>query len=61
MRALAKLQRGPGLVMTKGKKPEVGRNDVLIRIRKTAICGTDSHTSQWDDWAQKSIPVPIHV
>ncbi len=61
MRALAKLQRGPGLVMTKVKKPEVGHNDVLIRIRKTAICGTDIHIWKWDDWAQKTIPVPMHV
>ncbi len=61
MRALAKLQRGPGLVMTKVKKPEVGHNDVLIRIRKTAICGTDIHIWNWDDWAQKTMPVPMHV
>jgi len=47
--------------MTKVKKPEVGHNDVLIRIRKTAICGTDIHIWKWDDWAQKTIPVPMHV
>ena len=41
MRALAKLQRAPGLTMTKVRKPDVGHNDVLIKIRKTAICGTD--------------------
>ena len=43
------------------KKPEVGHNDVMIRIRKTAICGTDIHIWKWDDWAQKTIPVPMQV
>ena len=43
------------------KKPEVGHNDVLIRIRKTAICGTDMHIWKWDEWAQKTIPVPMQV
>lgn len=61
MRALAKLERGPGLTMTKVKKPTVGHNDVMIRIRKTAICGTDIHIWKWDEWAQKTIPVPMHV
>jgi len=42
-------------------KPEVGDNEVLIKIKKTAICGTDIHIYQWDDWAQKTIPVPMHV
>ena len=41
--------------------PEVGPNDVLIRIRKTAICGTDIHIYNWDEWAQKTIPVPMDV
>ncbi|HEV7822270.1 MAG TPA: L-threonine 3-dehydrogenase [Burkholderiales bacterium] len=61
MRALAKLERAPGLTLTRVKKPEVGHNDVLIRIRKTAICGTDIHIWKWDDWARKTIPVPMHV
>ena len=61
MKALAKLERAPGLTLTRVKKPEVGHNDVLIRIRKTAICGTDVHIWKWDDWAQKTIPVPMHV
>ena len=61
MRALAKLERGPGLTLTKVKKPTVGHNDVMIRIRKTAICGTDIHIWKWDEWAQKTIPVPMHV
>src|SRR4051812_5404742 len=61
MRALAKLKPGPGLEMTELPKPTVGHNDVLIRIRKTAICGTDIHIWKWDDWAQKTIPVPMQV
>jgi threonine 3-dehydrogenase len=47
--------------LTKVKKPAVGHNDVMIRIRKTAICGTDIHIWKWDEWAQKTIPVPMHV
>jgi threonine 3-dehydrogenase len=61
MKALAKLERGPGLTLTDVAKPEVGHNDVLIRIKKAAICGTDIHIWKWDDWAQKTIPVPMHV
>jgi threonine 3-dehydrogenase len=61
MRALAKLERGPGLTMTTVPKPSVGHNDVMIRIKKTAICGTDIHIWKWDEWAQKTIPVPMHV
>jgi threonine 3-dehydrogenase len=61
MRALAKLERAPGLTLTEVKKPEVGHNDVLIKIRKTAICGTDCHIWKWDEWAQKTIPVPMQV
>jgi len=61
MKALAKLESAPGLTLTRVKKPEVGHNDVMIKIRKTAICGTDIHIWKWDDWAQKTIPVPMHV
>jgi threonine 3-dehydrogenase len=61
MRALAKLEAGPGLTLTRVKKPEIGHNDVLIRIGKTAICGTDLHIWRWDEWASKTIPVPMHV
>ena len=61
MKALAKLERAPGLTLTRVKKPEVGHNDVMIKIRKTAICGTDIHIWKWDDWAQKTIPVPMQV
>ncbi len=61
MKVLAKLTPSPGLTLTRVKKPEMGHNDVLIKIKKTAICGTDIHIWKWDDWAQKTIPVPMHV
>jgi threonine 3-dehydrogenase len=61
MRTLAKTKREPGIWMSEAPKPQVGPNDVLIRIRKTAICGTDMHIFNWDDWAQKTIPVPMQV
>jgi threonine 3-dehydrogenase len=61
MRALVKATREPGLVMQEVPVPEIGPNDVLIRIHKSAICGTDMHIWNWDAWAQKTIPVPMHV
>lgn len=61
MRALVKAERAPGLVMQEVPVPEIGPNDVLIRIHKSAICGTDMHIWNWDAWAQKTIPVPMHV
>lgn len=61
MRALVKAERAPGLVMMEVPVPEIGPNDVLIRIHKSAICGTDVHIWNWDAWAQKTIPVPMHV
>jgi threonine 3-dehydrogenase len=61
MKALAKLTPSVGLTLTSVEKPEVGHNDVLIKIKKTAICGTDIHIWKWDEWAQKTIPVPMHV
>lgn len=47
--------------MTDVPKPEVGHNDLLIKIRKTAICGTDVHIYKWDEWSQKTIPTPMVV
>ncbi len=47
--------------MTEVDKPEMGHNDLLIRIKKTAICGTDVHIYNWDEWSQKTIPVPMVV
>ncbi|MCP3023848.1 L-threonine 3-dehydrogenase [Cupriavidus basilensis] len=61
MKALAKLERAPGLTLTDVPEPEVGHNDVMIRIRQTAICGTDIHIWKWDEWAQNTIPVPMQV
>jgi threonine 3-dehydrogenase len=61
MKALAKLERGPELVMTDLPMPEVGHNDVLIHIKKTGICGTDIHIWKWDEWARRTIPVPMQV
>ncbi|SDV46203.1 L-threonine 3-dehydrogenase [Chitinasiproducens palmae] len=61
MKALVKQERGPGLVLADVATPEIGHNDVMIRITRTAICGTDIHIWKWDDWAQRTIPVPMHV
>jgi threonine 3-dehydrogenase len=62
MRALEKTRRDPGIWMvTDAPEPEVGVHDVLIRIRKTAICGTDVHIYNWDAWSQRTIPVPMVV
>ncbi len=61
MKALAKTARAPELAMIDLPVPEVGHNDVLIRIGKTGICGTDIHIWKWDDWAQQTIPVPMQV
>src|SRR6185312_15245379 len=61
MRALAKMQPGEGLELVDVPKPVAGHNDLMIRIRKTAICGTDIHIWKWDEWAARTIPVPMHV
>jgi len=61
MKALVKAKPEPGIWMEDVPVPEVGHNDILIRIRKTAICGTDIHIFNWDPWAQRTIPVPMTV
>ena len=61
MKALAKLKAEPGIWMTDVPEPAIGHNDIKIRIRKTAICGTDMHIYNWDEWAQQTIPVPMTV
>ncbi len=61
MKALVKAKREPGIWMQDVPMPEYGVNDVLIEIKKTAICGTDIHIYSWDDWAQATIPVPMTV
>ena len=61
MKTLAKIKREPGIWMVDAPVPEVGHNDVLIKITRTAICGTDMHIYKWDEWAQKTLPVPMTV
>jgi len=61
MKTLSKTQAEKGIWMVDSPLPEVGHNDVLIKIKKTAICGTDMHIYNWDEWSQKTIPVPMTV
>lgn len=61
MKALVKAKAEPGIWMQEAALPVMGPNDVLIKIKKTAICGTDIHIYNWDDWAQKYIQVPLVV
>ena len=59
MKALSKLHAREGLWMTRAPVPEIGPDDVLIRINKTGICGTDIHIWNWDDWSQKNVPLGL--
>jgi threonine 3-dehydrogenase len=61
MKALVKAESKPGLWLQEVPVPEIGFNDVLIRVDRTGICGTDLHIYKWDEWAQKTIPVPMVV
>ena len=61
MRALVKSKPEPGIWMDRVPFPRIGHNDVLIKIVKTAICGTDIHIYNWDAWSQKTIPVPMAI
>ena len=61
MKALVKSRREPGLWLEDLEQPSIGINDVLIRVLRTGICGTDVHIYNWDDWAQKTIPVPMAI
>jgi threonine 3-dehydrogenase len=61
VKALVKQERKPGLWLADVPEPTVGINDVLIRVDRTGICGTDLHIYNWDEWAQKTIPVPMVV
>jgi threonine 3-dehydrogenase len=61
MKALVKIKSEPGLWLADVPEPQIGINDVLIRVDRTGICGTDVHIYRWDDWAQKTIPVPLVV
>lgn len=61
MKALVKRERAPGLWLEDVPEPKYGINDVLIRVGRTGICGTDVHIYNWDAWAQRTIPVPMVV
>lgn len=61
MKALVKAKPEPGIWLEDIDKPDAGPNDVIVRVSKTAICGTDLHIVTWDEWAQNTIPVPMAV
>ena len=61
MKALVKEKPEPGLWLAEQPMPEIGPDDVLVRVHKTGICGTDIHIFNWDEWAQKTIPTPMTV
>jgi threonine 3-dehydrogenase len=61
MKALVKREAARGLWLEDVPEPVAGANDVLIKVKRTAICGTDLHIYKWDEWAQKTIPVPMVV
>ncbi|MGC9971375.1 MAG: L-threonine 3-dehydrogenase [Bryobacteraceae bacterium] len=61
MKALVKSRAEPGLWLEDAPVPEIGINDVLIQVKRASICGTDLHIWNWDDWARKTIPVPMVV
>ena len=61
MKALVKSKREPGLWLEEIPVPKIGINDVLIKVLRTGICGTDVHIYKWDEWAQATIPVPMAI
>jgi threonine 3-dehydrogenase len=61
MNALVKKERVPGLVLEEVPVPQVSQNDILVKIKKTSICGTDVHIYNWDEWSQKTIPTPMVI
>jgi len=61
VKALVKSRPEPGIWMQDVPEPEIGPNDLLVRVRKTAICGTDIHIYTWDDWSKRTIPVPMVI
>jgi threonine 3-dehydrogenase len=61
MKAICKSRREPGLWLEDIEAPRPGINDVLIRVKRAGICGTDVHIYKWDDWAQRTIPVPMAI
>jgi threonine 3-dehydrogenase len=61
MKALVKSRPEPGLWLEEIPVPEIGINDVLIRVKRASICGTDIHILNWDEWARRTIPVPMAI
>jgi threonine 3-dehydrogenase len=61
MKALVKSRNEPGLWLEEVEKPRIGINDVLIRVHRAGICGTDVHIYKWDDWARKTIPIGLVI
>jgi threonine 3-dehydrogenase len=61
VKALVKAEAGPGLELRDVPEPDIGINDVLVKVAKTGICGTDLHIHQWDEWAQHAISPPITI
>ena len=61
MQALVKSRPEPGLWLEEVPVPEIGINDVLVRVKKASICGTDVHILKWDAWASRTIPVPMVI
>ncbi len=61
MKALVKGRKERGLWLEEVEPPRIGIDDVLIKVRRTGVCGTDLHIYQWDDWAQKTIPTPLII
>ena len=61
MKALVKANAAPGLSIEDIPEPQIGINDVLIRVHRTGICGTDVHIYDWDEWARQTIPVPMAI
>ena len=61
MKALVKAQAQIGIAMQDVPKPTIGPTDILIRVRKTAICGTDIHIYNWDPWAERTVPIPMVI
>ncbi|MDH5797686.1 MAG: alcohol dehydrogenase catalytic domain-containing protein, partial [Paracoccaceae bacterium] len=59
MKALEKSKPEPGLWLIDAPVPDIGPDDVLIKINKTGICGTDIHIWNWDEWSQNTVPIPL--
>ena len=61
MKALVKSRAEEGLWLTDVPEPSIGINDVLIRVHRTGICGTDVHIYEWNEWARRTIPIPMVI